>query len=219
MSRDGYLRARSVADRVVATLLLLPALPVMAVIAVLIAVRMGRPILFRQERIGQGGRTFEILKFRTMVRDAERIGGGYFPDGLNLVPPLGRFLRRSSLDELPQLVNILRGDMAFIGPRPALVSQFVRYTPEQKRRVSVPQGITGLAQVVYRNDAPWSKRIELDVHYAENVGLRMDARVLALTVRGLVTASGVVEGQTAADVDDLALPAERPIATERGEPS
>ncbi|WP_348788960.1 sugar transferase [Leifsonia sp. NPDC080035] len=212
-----YVRARSVADRVVAAVLLVPALPVMAVIALTIAVRMGRPVLFRQQRIGMGGRSFEILKFRTMVPDAERIGGGYFPDGLDLVPPLGRFLRRSSLDELPQLLNVVRGDMAFIGPRPALVSQFARYTPEQKRRVSVPQGITGLAQVVYRNDAPWSKRIELDVHYAEHIGLRMDARVLALTVRGLLTASGVVEGQTAADVDDLAPPADTGIPTERGE--
>lgn len=210
--RRRYLRVRSVADRVLAALLLIPALPVMAVVALVIVATMGRPVLFRQQRVGQGGRVFDILKFRTMVRDAERIGGGYFPGSLDLVPPAGRFLRRSSLDELPQLLNIVRGDMAFVGPRPALVSQYERYTPEQARRVAVPQGITGLAQVVYRNDAPWSKRIELDVHYVDNVGPRLDAQILALTVRRLVSASGVVEGQTAADVDDLAAP------TERGEP-
>jgi lipopolysaccharide/colanic/teichoic acid biosynthesis glycosyltransferase len=206
MSREGYLRLRSAVDRFIAAVLLVIASPVMLVVAVCILIRMGRPVLFRQPRLGQGGRVFEIIKFRTMVPNAEAIGGGYFPTELNLVPPLGRFLRKSSLDELPQLVNILRGDMAFIGPRPALVAHGARYTPEQAGRLAVPQGITGLAQVVYRNDAPWSKRIELDLRYVRKLGPGLDVMILIRTIARVLGSHGVVEGQTAADVDDLAVP-------------
>jgi lipopolysaccharide/colanic/teichoic acid biosynthesis glycosyltransferase len=202
MSRQGYLRLRSAVDRLIAAVLLVVASPVMLVVTACILIRMGRPVLFRQPRLGQGGRVFEIIKFRTMVPNAEAIGGGYFPTELNLVPPLGRFLRKSSLDELPQLVNILRGDMAFIGPRPALVAHGARYTPEQAGRLAVPQGITGLAQVVYRNDAPWSKRIELDLRYVRKLGPRLDVMILIRTIARVLGSHGVVEGQTAADLQE-----------------
>jgi lipopolysaccharide/colanic/teichoic acid biosynthesis glycosyltransferase len=201
--RSNYIRARSALDRVIAAVLLLLLSPVIGLVALTIRLKMGAPVLFRQQRIGRNGVRFHILKFRTMVPDAESLGGGYFPDQLNLVPRLGQFLRKSSLDELPQLVNILRGEMSFVGPRPALVNQYERYTQEQARRVLVPQGITGLAQVVYRNDAPWSRRILVDLEYVQRVGPLIDMWVLVRTVARVLRSDGVRSGQTSREVDDL----------------
>ncbi len=158
--RQAYLVKRALLDRALAGLLLVALSPLFAVISVLIAVRMGKPIFFRQKRVGQDGKVFTIIKFRTLINNAEEIGGGNIPAELNLVPPLGDKLRSYSLDELPQLVNIFRGEMSFVGPRPALPEQYARYSPEQSQRVLVPQGLTGLAQVTYRAEAPWSLRIQ-----------------------------------------------------------
>lgn len=198
-----YLVARSALDRFCAASLLIATAPIMITTAIMVHNSMGSPILFKQERVGQYGRTFTIIKFRTMVRNAEKLGGGYFPDELRLVPPLGAWLRKTSLDELPQLFNILRGDMAFVGPRPALPDMYERYTPEQKRRVLVPQGVTGLAQIRHRNAAPWSVRIQTDLEYVEHFGVGLDLRILLGTVGKVLVGSGVRAGQTAADVDDL----------------
>ncbi|MFC7432509.1 MULTISPECIES: sugar transferase [unclassified Agrococcus] len=203
MSAARYLAARSVADRVVAACALVVAAPVLLVASAAIVVTMGRPVLFRQQRIGQGGRPFSIVKLRTMVRDAERLGGGYVLPGMDLVPPLGRVLRSTSLDELPQLWNVLVGDMAFVGPRPALPDQYERYTARQRGRVAVPQGITGLAQVRHRDAAPWSTRIEADLEYVATVSPLVDARLLLATVRAVVRRDGIVQHQTPADIDDL----------------
>jgi lipopolysaccharide/colanic/teichoic acid biosynthesis glycosyltransferase len=193
---QAYLARRALLDKAVAGMMLVALSPVFAAIAILIAVRMGRPILFRQNRIGQFGRVFTILKFRTMINNAEEIGGGYIPLELNLVPPLGRKLRSSSLDELPQLVNVFRGQMSFVGPRPALPEQYARYTPEQSRRVLVPQGVTGMAQIAYRNEAPWSLRIEKDLEYVSNVGPMLDLKILIQTVYKVLRADGVIaEGE------------------------
>jgi lipopolysaccharide/colanic/teichoic acid biosynthesis glycosyltransferase len=199
--RPTYLGARYVLDRVFATVLLVVISPLLAVIAVLVWVTSGRPVLFLQDRVGRHGEVFSILKFRTMVADAEHIGGGYTPEGANLVTPIGRLLRASSLDELPQLVNIVRGEMALIGPRPSLVDQYRRYTTFQLRRTEVLPGITGLAQVTYRDDAPWSKRIELDVDYIDRAGPALDAAILLRTIRRVV--SGARSDQTPGEVDDL----------------
>ncbi|GAB2518725.1 sugar transferase [Paramicrobacterium agarici] len=204
MSRS-YVRIRSASDRLVALVLLVVCSPLLAMVALTIKIGMGGPVLFQQARVGYKGRVFEIIKFRTMVNGAESIGGGYFPPELNLVPPLGKFLRKSSLDELPQLLNIVRGDMSFVGPRPALVSQFDRYSDRQRERVSVPQGVTGLAQIRYRNAAAWSLRIEADLEYVGAIGMLTDLRILASTISRAVTGSGVVEGQNAVDVDDLGV--------------
>lgn len=203
MTRTRYLAIRGILDRIAAAaLLVVLALP-MAVVAILIQMKLGRPVLFRQTRQGHKG-PFSLFKFRTMINDAERIGGGYMAPELNLVPPLGAFLRASSLDELPQLLNILKGDMSFVGPRPALPSQVTRYTPAQRGRLNVPQGITGLAQVRYRNEAPWSIRIEADLEYVRSVGPVTDVRILFGTVGKVFRGSGVRSDQIAADVDDLA---------------
>jgi lipopolysaccharide/colanic/teichoic acid biosynthesis glycosyltransferase len=177
--------------------------PLMLAVSVAVLATMGRPVLFRQLRAGRRGRPFVILKFRTMIKDAEQQGGGYMPPELNLITPLGSFLRRSSLDELPQLLNVLRGEMAFVGPRPALPHQVARYTERQRGRLSVPQGITGLAQVRYRNDAPWSRRIEADLEYVERLGPRTDLEILRLTLRSVIRRQGIRSAQTIDEVDDL----------------
>lgn len=203
MKRSTYLRLRGVTDRVVAAIALILLSPVLLGIGIAIRTSMGSPVLFRQQRVGQDGRRFEILKFRTMIPDAEAQGGGYMPKHLNLIPPVGSFLRRTSLDELPQLVNILRGDISIVGPRPALPSQFERYTPRQAERVSVPQGLTGLAQIRHRNEAPWSVRIETDLEYVATLDAREDLRIILLTLKRVWRGSGVRTDQTPADVDDL----------------
>lgn len=203
MTAARYLAARSATDRVVAAAGLVVAAPVMLLVAAAIAVTMGRPVLFRQERVGLHGRRFSIVKFRTLVRDAERLGGGYVLPGMGLVPPLGRVLRASSLDELPQLWNILVGDMSFVGPRPTLPDQYERYTERQRGRVTVPQGVTGLAQLRYRDAAPWSTRIESDLEYVATVSLRVDARLLLATVGAVWRRDGIVQHQTPEDIDDL----------------
>lgn len=201
--RTAYLSVRGVIDRVLALLALIVLSPLLAAAALAVRIQMGSPVMFRQERVGQDGRRFSILKFRTMIVGAEAKGGGYMPPELNLIPPLGAFLRKSSLDELPQLANIVRGDIAIVGPRPALPSQFERYTPRQAERVCVPQGLTGLAQVRHRNNAPWSVRIEADLEYIERLGPIIDLKILAMTVARVLRASGVRADQTAAEVDDL----------------
>lgn len=198
-----YLAVRAATDRIVAGVGLVVAAPLMLAVGGAILASMGRPVLFRQERVGQHGRRFQIVKFRTLVRDAERLGHGYLPPELDLVPPLGRILRASSLDELPQLWNILVGDMAFVGPRPTLSDQFERYTERQRGRVAVPQGITGLAQLRYRDAAPWSVRIETDLEYARTVSLATDVRLLAATIGAVVRRDGIVQHQTPEDIDDL----------------
>jgi lipopolysaccharide/colanic/teichoic acid biosynthesis glycosyltransferase len=190
-----------VADRVLAAVLLIASSPVMGVISLAVLLSSGRPVLYRQRRVGRHGEIFSVLKFRTMVEDAELIGGGYTPEGTDLITPIGKLLRSSSLDELPQLVNVLRGEMALIGPRPTMADQYERYSDFQRRRVEVLPGITGLAQVKYRDDAPWSKRIELDVEYIERAGPRLDVVIVLGTLRRML--SGARSDQAPGDVDDL----------------
>lgn len=197
-----YLRTRRCVELVIASVALVALAPVLLGTAALIIVRMGRPVIFAQVRIGHRG-PFTLYKFRTMINGAEAAGGGYMPSELDLVPPLGRALRRTSIDELPQLVNILKGDMSFVGPRPALPSQVERYSREQRGRLAVPQGVTGLAQVRYRNDAPWSVRIRSDLEYVAQIGPRLDVQLIWRTVSSVGTAHGVRLDQTATDVDDL----------------
>lgn len=198
-----YLAARTLLDKLVAALMLVVLSPLLVLIAVLVRVRMGKPILFRQKRVGLYGKVFTILKFRTLINNAEEIGGGSILPELNLVPPLGEKLRLYSLDELPQLVNILRGEMSFVGPRPALPDHYARYTTEQSRRVLVPQGLTGLAQVVYRAEAPWSLRIKKDLEYVSKVGPLLDVKILAATVIKVLKAENVVENLSPAENDDF----------------
>jgi lipopolysaccharide/colanic/teichoic acid biosynthesis glycosyltransferase len=150
---------------------------------------MGFPVLFRQTRPGLNGQPFEVIKFRTM-RNAMGPNGRPLSDSERLTP-LGRTLRRSSLDEIPQLWNVLRGDMSLVGPRPLLMEYLERYTPEQMRRHDVKPGITGLAQVSGRNTVPWEQKFELDVWYADNWSLWLDLKIIARTILKVLRAEGV----------------------------
>lgn len=162
--------------------------PVLLLTALLVRIKLGSPVIFRQSRGGLYGREFMILKFRTMAdkRDSE---GRLLPDAERLTG-LGSFLRRTSIDELPQLINILRGEMSFVGPRPQLAEFLPHYTEKEKLRHTVRPGLTGLAQVKGRNSIPWSERFELDVEYAESVSLLLDLKIVFLTLITLLGKSG-----------------------------
>jgi lipopolysaccharide/colanic/teichoic acid biosynthesis glycosyltransferase len=170
--------------------------PVIALAALAIRVESpGRP-LYRQRRIGLDGRPFDLLKLRTMVEGAERVGAGLaVNENDSRITRVGALLRRSSLDELPNLLNVLRGDMSLIGPRPTIPVQVDQYTPRQRRRLAVKPGITGWAQVNGRASLPWSERIELDLFYVENRSLALDLRILWRTVAMVVGGAGLYKGQ------------------------
>jgi len=170
-------------DAVLATLLLVALSPLLLGLALAVRIALGRPVLFRQRRPGLGGAPFEILKFRTM-RDALDALGAPLPDAERLTR-LGRFLRATSLDELPELVNVLRGEMSLVGPRPLLLEYLPRYSSEERRRHDVRPGITGWAQVHGRNAVRWDERFRLDVWYVDHLGFALDLRILLRTV-GLV---------------------------------
>lgn len=156
--------------------------PLLSVIALMIKVDSPGPVFFLQERVGREKKLFKIFKFRTMVPGAEKIGAGYeVSEGDFRITRVGQFLRRWSLDELPQLINVLRGEMSLVGPRPTLLYQVEAYSPRQMKRLEVKPGMTGLAQVSGRNSLSWPERIELDVRYAENFSLFMDFLILAMT--------------------------------------
>jgi lipopolysaccharide/colanic/teichoic acid biosynthesis glycosyltransferase len=171
---------KKVLDLSVSSVLLVVFAPVMAVIGAAIITRLGRPIFFRQLRPGLHARPFTLLKFRTM-RDVVSTDGAPLPDAERLTP-LGLFLRSMSLDELPQLWNVLRGDMSLVGPRPLLMDYLSFYTAEQMRRFEVCPGITGWAQVNGRNAVSWQQRLALDVWYVDNRSLTLDIKILWLTL-------------------------------------
>lgn len=163
--------------------------PLIPLLAALVAWRLGRPVLFRQVRPGLHGKPFEIVKFRTM-RDALDAAGTPLPDDQRLTT-LGRFLRAHSLDELPALWNVLKGDMSLVGPRPLLMEYLPLYTPRQARRHEVRPGITGWAQVNGRNALDWDARFELDVWYVDNRSLWLDCKILGLTLWRVFQRSGI----------------------------
>ena len=184
--RISYDNVKRIADICFSVIGLILACPVIAGVALVVLAVHGRPVLFRQSRPGLGGKVFDILKFRTMVEpDGERV-----TDGQRLTR-LGRFLRASSLDELPSLWNVVCGDMSFVGPRPLIVEYLDLYTPEQARRHEVRPGITGLAQVRGRNDLEWADRFRLDVEYVDGRCLRIDLSILLQTVRTVVGRRGI----------------------------
>jgi lipopolysaccharide/colanic/teichoic acid biosynthesis glycosyltransferase len=174
---------------------LIVASPFLAVSAVAIKLEDRGPVLYRQTRVGKDGQDFELLKLRTMVVGAETQGSGWAVDrGDPRITRVGRVLRRLSLDELPQLWNVVRGDMSLIGPRPTLRYQVEKYTPRQRRRLEVKPGITGWAQIHGRAKLPWSDRIELDVWYVENRSPLVDLRILLRTPLALL--GGTYKGET-----------------------
>lgn len=186
--RHSYSVTKRVLDVVLASIIVFLSLPIQAVIAVLIRVKLGSPILFRQPRPGLNGEIFELTKFRTM-RHA-RPDGVPEADAARLTP-FGRRLRSTSLDELPTLLNVIRGDMSLVGPRPLRVAYLDRYSPDQVRRHDVRPGITGLAQVSGRNSLTWEEKFALDVEYVDTRSLWVDLAILARTVGAVVGRSGI----------------------------
>jgi len=182
-------RLKRLFDVLGATALLVLVSPILAVVATAVAVSMGRPVLFRQQRLGLRGHPFTILKFRTMA-DAKDDDGHPLPDALRITA-VGGFLRRTSLDELPELLNVLAGDMSLVGPRPLLVEYLSRYTKEQMRRHDVRPGITGWSQVNGRNALTWDEKFALDVWYVDHHSLRLDFRILRMTIRQVVRGEGI----------------------------
>jgi len=184
-------------DLIVATAALVITSPILAASALAIRVETPGPVIYRQRRVGRNGEPFEMLKLRTMVSGAETIGAGLaVNEGDPRITRAGALLRRFSLDELPNLINVLRGEMSIVGPRPTVQVQVDQYTDRQRRRLEVKPGITGWAQVNGRTSLPWHERIELDVWYVDHRSLKLDAQILARTVRMLVTSEGLYKGET-----------------------
>jgi lipopolysaccharide/colanic/teichoic acid biosynthesis glycosyltransferase len=182
-------RLKHALDRVLAVLALIVFSPVIGAVALWILIETGRPVLFSHERVGKNGDVFRMFKFRTMVQDAIAIGQalkisedpyGHLPDDPRITRS-GRFLRRTSLDELPQLVNVVRGEMSIVGPRADIIEQVANYVESDRRRLAVKPGITGWAQVNGRDSIPWPKRFELDAWYIEHWAFWLDFKIMWLT--------------------------------------
>jgi sugar transferase EpsL len=184
---------KSLGDRLLAAIALILLSPFVAILAIAIYFKMGSPVIFSQARVGKNNSIFTFYKFRTMT-DQRDTDGKLLPD-MERLTPLGEFLRQTSLDELPQLWNVLQGDMSFIGPRPLITAYLERYTPEQARRHEVTPGITGWAQINGRNSITWEKKFQLDLWYIDHWSLWLDIKILLQTVIKIVSREGVDEDQ------------------------
>jgi lipopolysaccharide/colanic/teichoic acid biosynthesis glycosyltransferase len=186
---------RRALDVAVAASVLVAASPVLALAALAIRLESRGPAIYRQRRVGRDGREFDVLKLRTMVAGAERLGAGLAVDeGDSRITRVGALLRRSSLDELPNLVNVIRGEMSLIGPRPTVPSQVALYDERQRGRLAIKPGLTGWAQVNGRASLPWSERIELDLYYIDHRSPLLDARIVVRTLRALTHSGGMYRG-------------------------
>jgi len=168
-------------------------LPLMGIIALLIKFEDGGPVLYIQERVGYLGKRFRLIKFRSMVKNAEKIGSGLYIDGENdpRITAIGKFLRRWSLDELPQLLNVIKGDMSLVGPRPGMPFQLKEYTERQKKRLLVKPGVTGWAQINGRNSLSWPERIELDLWYIKYRSIPLYFKILLKTIPAVINPRGL----------------------------
>jgi len=190
MGRRGF-------DVVVAGLGIVLSSPLLALCALAIRLESRGGVIYRQRRVGLDGREFDVLKLRTMIDGAEHIGAGMAVNaGDARITRVGKFLRRTSLDELPNLVNVLCGEMAIVGPRPTLPAQVAQYTERERGRLAVRPGITGWAQVNGRTSLPWAQRIELDLWYIEHRTWRLDLRILWRSARLVVQGEGLYKGET-----------------------
>ena len=189
----GYVRCKNVVDRLVALALLLVLWPLLVVIAIRVRRSSPGPALFRQQRAGLHGRPFTLLKFRTMRADADPYGDSPQTAGDPRITRVGRWLRETSLDELPQLINVLRGEMSLIGPRPLYLQQMTEWNERQRRRLLVKPGLTGLAQTRGRASLTVEDKLELDVRYVETIGPGTDLRIVWDTIRGVLRRGDIYE--------------------------
>ena len=176
-------------DHIAAALFLILLSPIILLVAIAVYWKMGSPVIFAQDRLGKNNRVFKFYKFRTMS-DARDQDGQFLPDG-DRITTFGKWLRQTSLDELPQLWNVLKGDMSLIGPRPLIVRYLERYSPEQARRHEALPGITGLAQINGRNTISWAEKFKLDVWYIDNWSLWLDLKILLLTIVKVIKKDGI----------------------------
>jgi sugar transferase EpsL len=200
--KTGYALKR-VIDFSVALIGLSLGMPLLLILWIIVRVKLGSPVVFRQERPGLHGKPFMMYKFRTMTEECDA-QGNLLPDADRLTP-LGRFMRSTSLDELPELFNVLKGDMSLVGPRPLLMQYLARYTPEQARRHDVKPGITGWAQINGRQEISFSQRIAYDLWYIDKCSPWLDLKILLLTLARVFGKKGVLLAQDVTDVDDLGL--------------
>ncbi len=190
--------------------------PLLALLMLLVRLTSSGPALFKQKRLGTHGKPFDLLKLRTMVQDAEKLGAGLaIAAGDARITRLGRFLRATSLDELPQLWNVVRGEMSLVGPRPLPVRYLDRFNDRQKMRLLMPQGITGWAQATGRNVASWDDRLAMDVWYVEHWSLGLDARILAETIWNVVARKDIAAGD--GSVAEFNPQSERPEAEDHSQ--
>jgi len=204
--RNLQLGIKHFIDKVIASILLIILFPLHLLIALLIKLDDGGSVLFKQERVGFKEKVFTIYKFRTMIPDADKYLDNNGKVLVNRITRIGHTLRKTSLDELPQLINIIKGDMSFIGPRPTLVDHLERYTERQRLRFKIKPGITGLAQVHGRNNLSWSRRIEYDIKYVQDYSLCLDIKILFETFRVVIKREGIVLDRNPEEVDDLESP-------------
>ncbi len=197
---------KDILDRAGAFLLLVALFPVLCLIGIVIKAADGGYVFFHQQRLGRSARAFKIWKFRTMIVNADRFLDENGVATRERVTRVGRFLRRFSLDELPQLINILKGDMSLVGPRPVLPEHYDRYTDEQRGRFAMKPGVTGLAQINGRNELPWSKRIEFDLEYIRRFSLLLDMKIIFRTVIMLLSGGVQSLDRNPEKVDDLGAP-------------
>ncbi|WCM14582.1 sugar transferase [Priestia filamentosa] len=185
-----YLKFKRCLDFLFSLIGLIVLSPILILTAILIKLESKGPVIFKQERLGKNGENFKIYKFRSMCVGAEKAGGVYSAKGDSRVTKVGRFIRATSIDELPQFINILKGDMSIIGPRPTLTYHpwpIDKYTSEQRRRFEVRPGVTGLAQINGRKDIQWDKRIEYDVQYVDNISINLDLKIFMKTIAKVLT--------------------------------
>lgn len=195
------LTVKKILDRLLSILLLILLLPLILLISILI--KINGPIFFFQQRLGKNGKIFTCIKFRTMIVNADDYLDDQGSPTRDRVTKIGRLLRKTSLDEIPQLLNIMIGQMSFIGPRPTLVSHWKKYTKEQKRRFMMSPGVTGWAQINGRNTIPWSKRIELDIEYIDDFSLFFDLVIFLKTIKVVLQRKNIEMDRNSPKLDDL----------------
>lgn len=199
-----YLRLRYLLDRLVAALALLVLSPLLIVVAILIA-RDGGPVFFFQDRVGQNAKIFKVFKFRSMIVDADNFLDERGMPTRERITPIGRFIRKMSIDELPQFLNVIIGDMALIGPRPILPRFLPFMHADERRRLDIKPGLAGWSQVNGRNNIRWSERFKLDVFYLENASLWLDLRITLKAIRIVLKSEDIAHDRNALDVDDITV--------------